>query len=109
MNFERTPIDGVWMLRPVRAADERGFFARTWCREEFVARGLCSGFVQASLSYNHIAGTLRGLHWQRAPHEEAKLVRCSRGHIFDVVVDLRPGSPNRVVIAPYARGCCSFA
>ena len=75
--------------------DERGSFARTWCRDEMADAGLTSELAQCSLSRNPRAGTLRGLHFQRAPHEEAKLVRCTRGAIFDVAVDLRPGSPTR--------------
>jgi dTDP-4-dehydrorhamnose 3,5-epimerase len=76
-------------------ADERGLFARTFCADEFAAHGLPRGFVQCSTSYNARRGTLRGLHWQAAPHEEAKLVRCTRGRALDVIVDLRPDSPTR--------------
>lgn len=74
--------------------DERGYFARTFAADAFRERGLCSVFPQCSVSYNHRAGTLRGLHWQAEPHAEAKLVRCTRGRIFDVIVDLRPDEPT---------------
>lgn len=85
---------GALLIRPERLSDDRGFFARTWCREEFRARGLVSDFVQASLSVNPVRGTVRGLHLQRPPHAETKLIRCVRGAIFDVIVDLRPDSPT---------------
>lgn len=75
--------------------DERGSFARTWCRDEMAEAGLAAELAQCSVSKNRRAGTLRGLHYQRAPHEEAKLVRCTRGRIFDVAVDLRTGSATR--------------
>jgi dTDP-4-dehydrorhamnose 3,5-epimerase len=74
--------------------DERGFFARAWCRDEFAAQGLDTRVVQANLSSNRHVGTLRGMHFQSAPHAEVKLVRCIRGAIYDVVVDLRPDSPT---------------
>jgi dTDP-4-dehydrorhamnose 3,5-epimerase len=77
-----------------RVADDRGFFARSFCREEFAAHGLEAEVAQCSISFNRHRGTLRGLHYQAAPHAEAKLVRCSAGAIWDVVVDLRPGSPT---------------
>jgi dTDP-4-dehydrorhamnose 3,5-epimerase len=94
MIFTPSPIDGVWVVEPERIEDERGFFARTWDRDEFEARGLNPDLAQASISYNVSRGTLRGMHYQAAPHEEAKLVRCTAGAIFDVAVDLRPGSPT---------------
>lgn len=74
--------------------DERGFFARTWCRRECAAQGLKGQWVQCSISHNRRKGTLRGMHYQIAPHEEAKLVRCTMGAIFDVIIDLRPDSPT---------------
>nr|WP_241697592.1 dTDP-4-dehydrorhamnose 3,5-epimerase [Mariprofundus sp. NF] len=74
--------------------DERGFFARSWCRDEFEEHGLNSNLVQCNISYNSSKGTLRGMHFQLPPHEEAKLVRCIRGAIYDVIVDLRPASPT---------------
>lgn len=92
MKFEQTPLAGAFVVNPDRMEDERGFFARTYSHDEFVARGLVSDFVQSSISFNQRKGTLRGLHFQKKPYEEAKLVRCTMGAIFDVIVDLRPGS-----------------
>ncbi len=92
MRFVATPIAGVHVVELERHEDERGFFARTWCGDELAAAGLNGELSQCSLSRNVAAGTLRGMHLQRAPHEEAKLVRCTRGAIYDVAVDLRPGS-----------------
>ncbi len=93
MIFHETALAGVWMVEPEPLEDERGFFARTFCREELAAHGLEPTVAQCSLSYNHRRGTLRGMHYQAPPAEEAKLVRCTRGAIFDAVVDLRAGSP----------------
>ncbi len=95
MIFHPTPLEGLLVLTPERHGDARGHFARTWCAEELAAHGLDTGVAQCSTSYNHSRGTLRGLHLQTAPHEEAKLVRCTAGRIFDVAVDLRPESPTR--------------
>jgi dTDP-4-dehydrorhamnose 3,5-epimerase len=95
VRFVETALAGVVVVELEEHVDERGSFARTWCREEMAAAGLSSELAQCSLSRNRRAGTLRGLHFQRAPHEEAKLVRCTRGAIFDVAVDLRGGSPTR--------------
>ena len=92
MIFRETPIRDVCVIEPERYEDERGFFARTWDTKEFAARGLRGRLVQCSLSYSRARGTLRGMHYQEAPHEEAKLVRCTAGAIFDVAVDLRSGS-----------------
>jgi dTDP-4-dehydrorhamnose 3,5-epimerase len=94
MIFEETRIDGVWIIRPERLEDDRGFFARTWDEKEFAERGLSAHLVQCSISFNRCRGTLRGLHYQASPHEESKLVRCTAGAIFDVAVDLRPESPT---------------
>ena len=94
MTFGETRIGGVWVIRPDRIEDERGFFARTWDHDEFAARGLSASVAQCSISFNRRRGTLRGLHYQEAPHEESKLVRCTSGAIFDVAVDLRPDSPT---------------
>ena len=80
------------MVAPERAEDHRGFFARTWCAEEFAAHGLVDHWAQCSVSFNIRRGTLRGLHYQRAPQAEVKLVRCTAGALYDVVVDLRPSS-----------------
>lgn len=94
MQFVETKIAGVWVIEPDRFADDRGHFARTFCREEFAARGLVTDVAQCSVSFNARAGTLRGMHWQAAPHGETKLVRCTRGAVYDVAVDLRAGSPT---------------
>lgn len=94
MRFTETKVAGVFLIEPELIADERGFFARTWCREEFEAHGLNPGLAQCSISFSHRKGTLRGLHYQVAPHEEVKLIRCTQGAIWDVAVDLRPGSPT---------------
>ena len=93
--FEETDVDGAFVVAPEPREDERGLFARTVDAEELRERGLSSEWVQCSTSFNRRAGTLRGLHFQIAPHEETKLVRCTRGAVFDVVVDLRPASPTR--------------
>jgi dTDP-4-dehydrorhamnose 3,5-epimerase len=92
MRFEPTAIDGAVVVDIEPHQDERGFFARTWCAEEFERAGLPAGLSQCSVSWNRHRHTLRGMHWQAAPHGEGKLVRCTRGAIFDVVVDLRPQS-----------------
>jgi dTDP-4-dehydrorhamnose 3,5-epimerase len=94
MIFRETPLPGAWVLEPERFEDERGFFARTYCRRDFAERGLDPEIAQCSVSYNHRKGTLRGLHFQTAPHEEVKLVRVTRGAIWDVIVDVRPESPT---------------
>ncbi len=95
MIFERTIIDDVWRVRLEPHVDERGFFARSFCGDEFAAHGLPAVFEQSSLSHNSRARTLRGMHFQAAPHAEKKFVRCVSGAIVDVAVDLRPGSPTR--------------
>jgi dTDP-4-dehydrorhamnose 3,5-epimerase len=92
--FIETKLKGAFSIKPERHEDERGFFARTFCREEFTAHGLNPNMVQCDISFNKRSGTLRGLHYQAAPHEEAKLVRCTRGAIYDVIVDLRQESPS---------------
>lgn len=94
MIFRETTVAGVWLVEPERLADERGFFARIWDPDEFTARGLSPRLVQCSIAYTKARGTLRGLHYQVAPREETKLVRCFAGAIFDVAVDLRPHSPT---------------
>ena len=95
MIFRGLDIPGAFLIAPERMEDERGFFARTFCEREFGDHGLCERFVQCSMSYNRRKGTLRGLHYQAPPHGEAKLVRCTMGAVWDVVADLRPGSPAR--------------
>ncbi len=94
MLFTETPLAGAFVIEAERIADARGFFARTFEVGEFEARGLSPRVVQCSMSFNPRKGTLRGMHYQRAPFEEAKLVRCTRGAIHDVIIDLRPASPD---------------
>lgn len=94
MIFTETPLKGVFLVDPEPVQDERGMFIRTWCRREFEAHGLRVTWVQSSVSVNVHKGTMRGLHYQAAPHEEVKLVRCTMGAIYDVIVDLRPESPT---------------
>lgn len=92
MIFTETRLPGAHVIDPQLRHDERGFFGRVWCRHEFAAHGLNPVLVQANISYNRKRGTLRGLHYQVPPHAEAKLIRCTRGAILDVIVDLRPDS-----------------
>jgi dTDP-4-dehydrorhamnose 3,5-epimerase len=94
VRLRETPVAGVHLVEPERIADERGHFARTFAADEFTAHGLDARVTQCSTSFNARRGTLRGLHYQAAPHGEAKLVRCTRGAIYDVAVDLRPDSPS---------------
>lgn len=94
MVFTETKLKGAFIIELEKSEDERGFFARTFCVDEFQARGLNGRVVQCSISFNQKRGTLRGLHWQEAPHAEAKLLRVTRGAIFDVIVDVRAGSPT---------------
>ncbi len=94
MRFTETPVVGAWVIDLERREDERGFFARTWCEQEFRERGLHEHLAQCSVSFNHRRGTLRGMHFQTAPHEEAKVVSCPRGRIWDVALDLRRDSPS---------------
>jgi dTDP-4-dehydrorhamnose 3,5-epimerase len=92
--FTATQLDDAWLIDLDPREDERGFFARIWCRQELAAQGLDTEIAQESLSFNRHRGTVRGLHFQRPPHAETKIVRCTRGGIFDVIVDLRPQSPS---------------
>lgn len=92
MRFTQTPIPGAYVLEMERKEDERGYFARSWCADEFRNMGLEDRIAQCSVSFNHRRGTVRGMHYQLRPHEEAKVVRCTRGRIFDVIVDIRPQS-----------------
>lgn len=94
MNFEKTPVVGAFVIDLEQREDSRGFFARAFCQREFEEHGLNPEVVQCNLSLSTEVGTLRGMHLQRPPHEEAKLVRCIRGALWDVVLDLRPGSPS---------------
>jgi dTDP-4-dehydrorhamnose 3,5-epimerase len=93
--FEPLAIEGAWKVRLAPISDERGFFARTFCADAFEQRGLPRIFEQSSISRNGRRGTIRGMHYQAFPHAEAKLVRCVRGAIFDVIVDIRDESPTR--------------
>lgn len=95
MRFEKTPLDGAFIVELDLFEDERGFFARSFCRNEFQDRGLDPAVAQCNVSFNRKRGTLRGLHYQAMPHEEAKLVRCTRGAIWDVIVDVREDSATR--------------
>jgi dTDP-4-dehydrorhamnose 3,5-epimerase len=94
VKFVPTGLAGAYVVEPERLEDERGYFARTFCRDEFITHGLNPNLVQCSVSFNLKKGTLRGMHYQGKPHEEAKLVRCTRGTIFDVIIDIRTGSPT---------------
>jgi dTDP-4-dehydrorhamnose 3,5-epimerase len=91
--FRETGIPGAFVIEPERHVDERGSFARVWCAREFEQRGLNPKLVQSSVSANKLKGTLRGMHYSVAPHAEAKVIRCARGAIYDVLLDLRPESP----------------
>jgi dTDP-4-dehydrorhamnose 3,5-epimerase len=92
--FEESSIKGAFIIEPERIEDARGFFARAWCKREFEEHGLNPFLVQCNLSFNKSRGTLRGMHYQRAPYQETKLVRCTRGAVYDVIIDLRPESPT---------------
>lgn len=92
MRFSETGLKGAFLVEPERLEDERGFFARTWAPEEFAARGLNPSVAQCAISFSRRRGTLRGMHYQAAPYAQAKLVRCTRGAICDVILDLRPDS-----------------
>ena len=92
--FHETALKGAYVIEPERKEDERGFFARTWCQREFESKGLRAVWVQSSISRNRCKGTLRGMHYQIAPHEEIKVVRCTSGSMYDVIIDLRRHSPT---------------
>ena len=94
MIFRETPISGAYVIEPERIEDHRGFFARIWCKKELGQRGLETELAQSNIGFSSRRGTLRGLHFQEAPHTEVKIVRCTRGSIFDVIVDLRPDSSS---------------
>lgn len=95
MRFTECTVPGAWSIEPTPHIDYRGRFMRAWCIDEFAEHGIQFVPVQSNMGFSRRAGTLRGLHYQVAPHLEAKLVRCTRGTVFDVLVDLRPGSPTR--------------
>jgi dTDP-4-dehydrorhamnose 3,5-epimerase len=92
--FTPAPLSGAFVIAPEPRSDDRGFFARLWCAEEFAAHGLETRVSQTSMSHSHRRGTLRGMHYQASPHDEVKLVRCTRGAIHDVIIDLRRESPT---------------
>ena len=94
MLFHETKLGGAYVIEVERREDPRGFFGRSWCVEEFVTHGLNSHLVQCNISYNLRKGTLRGMHYQIDPYPETKLVRCTMGGIYDVIIDLRPSSPT---------------
>lgn len=96
MLFYETKLSGAFVIELEKFEDSRGFFARAWCEKEFESRGLASHLVQANLSYNKSEGTLRGMHYQIEPFGETKLLRCISGAIYDVIIDLRPGSPTHM-------------
>lgn len=99
MLFRGLDLAGAWIIEPERHADERGFFARTYCEDELARAGLVNRFRQSSISFNARRGTVRGMHFARAPHEETKIVRCTAGSIHDVIVDLRRDSPTYLAAA----------
>lgn len=92
MLFTETPLKGAYLIDVEQKSDDRGFFGRSWCKQEFETHGLNPALVQCNISFNKMRGTLRGMHYQSAPYEEAKLVRCTMGAIYDVIIDLRPRS-----------------
>lgn len=94
MRFKKTELPGAWLIVPEPISDNRGFFARTFCERELAGHGLETRFVQHSASVSHLKGTLRGMHFQKEPHGEVKIVTCVRGAILDVIIDLRPGEPT---------------
>jgi dTDP-4-dehydrorhamnose 3,5-epimerase len=94
MLFKEATLPGVYVVEPERINDQRGFFARIWCKSELQRHGLKSELAQSNVGFSYRKGTLRGLHFQRHPYAEVKIVRCTRGAIFDVVADVRPGSPS---------------
>ena len=94
MKFTELALKGAYIIDLERREDSRGFFARSWCRKEFGEHGLCEEFVQSNVAFSTKKGTVRGMHYQIAPHQEVKVVRCTMGSIYDVIIDLRSGSPT---------------
>src|SRR5262245_8968009 len=101
MRFRKTRLQGVRMIELEPSTDDRGFFARTFCSHEFATAGLATVFVQQSFSHTARAGTVRGMHFQQAPHEEVKIIRCLTGAIHDVLIDIRPNSPTYMLWEAY--------
>ena len=95
MQFTATSLPGAWLIDLKKINDDRGFFARAWCRDTLIKQGLNPHATQLNVGFSHRVGTLRGMHYQKAPHAEVKIVRCTRGAVFDVIVDLRADSPTR--------------
>jgi dTDP-4-dehydrorhamnose 3,5-epimerase len=95
MQFTATPLAGVFLIDLKKITDDRGFFARAWCRDTLTQQGLNANQTQLNVGFSHKKGTLRGMHFQKAPHAEVKIVRCTRGAVFDVIVDLRADSATR--------------
>jgi dTDP-4-dehydrorhamnose 3,5-epimerase len=94
MQFTETPLKGAFLIEIQKIGDERGFFGRSWCHREMQKAGLDANIAQINTSFSRQAGTLRGLHFQLAPYQESKMIRCTRGSVYDVIVDLRPDSPT---------------
>ena len=94
MEFTETTLKGAYVVRLRKIEDDRGHFARAWCRDEFLQQGLNPAMVQLNVGFSHRRGTMRGMHYQLAPHAEAKFIRCTRGAIYDVIIDLRERSPT---------------
>jgi dTDP-4-dehydrorhamnose 3,5-epimerase len=94
MKFRETPLKGAYVIELEQKTDERGYFARSWCARELEEHGLETRLAQCNISHNHLRGTLRGMHYQLPPHAETKFVRCTRGALYDVIIDLRPDSPT---------------
>ena len=94
MKFTELKLSGCYLIELEKIQDDRGFFARSWCHKEFIQNNLNPNLVQCNVSFNSKQGTLRGMHYQKLPHEEAKLVRCTMGAIYDAIIDLRPDSPT---------------
>ena len=94
MIFKESKLKGAFIIEIDKKSDDRGFFARTWCKNEFEAQGLSTKFVQVNLAFNEKKGILRGMHYQKNPYEEVKLVRCTRGALYDVIIDIRKDSPT---------------
>lgn len=92
MKFQATPLAGAFLIEPELREDERGFFARVFCVDEFAEHGLCTQWMQANIAYNKFKGITRGMHYQHSPNAEVKLVRCTRGSVFDAMIDMRPTS-----------------
>ena len=92
MIFRETKLKGAFVIEPEKHEDERGFFARAWCQKEFKVHGLNPNIIQANIAFSLHKGILRGMHYQIGPYQEAKLIRCIHGAVFDVIIDLRPGS-----------------